>query len=255
LPGIVNPITGLVGATNALGSVVNQISSAVNLLSAFGTTRILQNPRTTALNNQQSILNFTNNKVYFDVSLSNQNSMLTSTGQSLTPSFPLYSVQATPKTIPVGVVLALQPSIDLERREIMMHIRPTITRLDGDGVDDPGLQYMLRTQNSASSAISNKIPQTITREMDSMIKIRDGDVMVMGGFTDRSNSINENGVPGAKNVPILGWLFKSKAKLDTITETVILIKATIIDDGHDTVHPYDEKLYKDFVEDPRKLDM
>ena len=61
-------------------------------------------------------------------------------------------------------------------------------------------------------------------------------------------------LPIAGDMPVLGELFKSDADGDEIVELVILLRATIIEEG-ESPRPdaADQRLYQNYVTDPRPL--
>ncbi len=209
------------------------LSTAVSLTEAFGTTRTLSSPRLHAINNQQAVLTFAENKVYFTVQVEEAVA-----ATSTTPAVPR-TITSTPNTVPIGVILALQPSINLDTKEITMHVRPTLSRIT-DEVQDPAVTE------------PNEIPVVEVRELDSILKIKSGDVMVIGGLMKDDETNNDNGIPYAGRVPVLGNLFKSKVNTKKIIETVIFIKATIVPSG-DSVEKVDQHFYNTFTKDPRPL--
>ena len=67
-----------------------------------------------------------------------------------------------------------------------------------------------------------------TQEADLELNINDGETLVIGGIKKRLESTNEGGLPGIKDVPVLGWLFKTKSKTTEDTELLIFITPKII---------------------------
>ena len=118
----------------------------MEFLEKFGVTRTLQNPRTIALNNQQSVLTFVTNHRYFTVEGERGNVSNTGSTSSTTNTT---SVNSTLHTVPIGVILVFQPSIDLEKNEIMINLRPTLSSLSQRGaVKDPAVQLLAREGTS-----------------------------------------------------------------------------------------------------------
>ncbi len=225
---------GLLTVTKRIG--MRDITSAVSLLDQFGITRTISSPRLHAINNQQAVLTFARNHVYFTVDIEDQIGVSSTTGQ--TPNSHI-TIRSTPKSVPIGMILTLQPSINMETSEISMSIRPTLSRISGS-VKDPGVDFTAQDRNLN---ISNYIPIVEVRELDSMLKVKSGHVMVMGGLIE-NNEINEDkGIPILSRLPIIGHLFKSTTKINTSTETVIFIKATIIP-ASGTLDDNDNRLYK-----------
>jgi len=219
----------------------NSLDGTLQLIENFGTTRTLSSPRLTALNNQQAILTFTENKVYFEVEYDTS----TTSGES---SVTETTIQSELKTVPIGIILSLQPSINLKTNEVVMSIRPTISS-SSTTVSDPAVEIAAAKE---STSVQSLIPQIQLKELDTLLKLRSGETMVIGGLIEQSNVKSESGVPWLKSVPLLGYFFKSLAKDNSFKETVIFIKATIISPDS-SVNDSDRNFYKTFTTDPQPL--
>lgn len=207
----------------------------------FGVTRTLSSPRINAMNNQQAVLTFAKNLVYFEVDIQ-QNNTSNTTGTQNT-----VNVSSTPRTVPLGVILNIQPSINLDTNEITMNVRPTLTRQKGS-VADPAVALQAAEQQIS---LTSEIPIIEVRELDSILKIKSGQVMVIGGLMEERVGNTDAGVPYLSKMPFTGNLFKKSDKSTEVVETVIFIKATIVPGFG--VDPADKKLYRKFTNDRRPL--
>ncbi len=236
------------------------LSAAVKMLNEFGTTRAISSPRLNAMNNQQAVLSFVEQLQFFDVKLETTDATFdTTTGRQLTAA--KVTTTSTLKTAPVGIVLNLQPSINTESQEVTIGIRPTITRLV-KLVSDPGFEIgkanaiaAVGAGSAAGIALSNThsdYPQIETKEIDSIVKIKSGQTLVIGGLLEDKVINTDAGVPYASEVPFFGNLFKAVDKKNTKKELVIFIRATIIG-SNGSADPYDKAVYEKFIQDPRPL--
>jgi len=71
--------------------------------------------------------------------------------------------------------------------------------------------------------------------------------MVIGGMMENSSANTDTGLPYAMSMPVLGNLFKSVNKANTLLQTVIFIKATIV--PSDGANKKDRKFYNSFAVD------
>ncbi len=238
--------------TELFGIDSTSIDFSVELLEQFGVTRALSSPRLSTMNNQFAVLNFTENLTYFTITVEQEEEE--STSGAGTSSI---TIDSEENIIPVGVSLTLQPSIDLERSEIVMNIRPRLTReIEGAGVSDPAvdLNAALIATQAGNSELANQIrniqsvvPRVSTRELDTVMRIKSGSVMVIGGLMEERTSNIDQGVPGVSQIPVLGNAFKSVQKSSEVVETVIFLKATIV--PGQGVSVADKKFYKKFTSD------
>ncbi len=235
------------------------LSLAVSLLKEFGTVRALSSPRLNAMNNQQAVLSFVENIVYFDVNIEVTDAVVGTGGSASTPA--KVEVTSEPQSAPVGIVLTLQPSINTDSNEITLSVRPTLSKVT-QFITDPGFEIgkaqaaaqlpsgspVIATLNSVQS----KIPQLEVRELDSILKVTSGQVMVIGGLLEDKFTSESASLPVVDSVPYFGNLFKSDNRVQTKKELVIFIRATIVPSSGNA-QPADKVLYNKFIDDPRPL--
>jgi type IV pilus assembly protein PilQ len=71
-------------------------------------------------------------------------------------------------------------------------------------------------------------PFIIKKQTETTFIIRDGETIVISGLTKQSGTDAVSGVPGLKDIPGLGWLFKGEAKNETMEEVLIFITPKIL---------------------------
>jgi MSHA biogenesis protein MshL len=210
------------------------VSGVLALISQFGTTRTLANPRLAIGNNQPAILKVAQNQVYFTITFEEE-----TTDFGTTQTF-----DSQLNTVPVGLVMVVQPSINLEEETVTMSLRPTLSRIIGF-VDDPAVSL------ASNNTVVSQVPITEVREMDSIVSARSGEVVIMGGLMQEVSSNDTSGVPGFQDVPWVGNLFKSNDDDREVIELVIFLKATIV--RAPLPDAADIDLYSTFAIDPRPL--
>ena len=60
------------------------------------------------------------------------------------------------------------------------------------------------------------------------VLVRDGDTVVIGGLYKTSTTDQEDSVPFLSNIPVLGFLFKSKAATRQDEELLVFITPNIV---------------------------
>lgn len=193
---------------------------SISALEKFGVSKTISSPRINAVNNQKATLDFTDKLVYFKVE---QTQVTTASTTSVTNK----TITSTKLEETTGVNLEITPSINLKTKEIFMHIKPKLSVWKEDVIDPAS------PQNDAGTAIliANKVPVIQTREIETSAKIQSGNILIIGGLMKDVSSSKNSGVPLLGRIPVLGWLFKSMSRSSGVTETVIFIKATIINSG------------------------
>jgi general secretion pathway protein D len=242
----------------AVGIKSGDLDAVITATQHFGTTHTLSSPRLAAINNQQAVLTFATNEVFFDCTYTAPSTTSSSTGVSTsgtTTSSNAPTYNCTHSSVPIGIILSILPSINLDTQEITLNVRPTLTRKTSDKISPTSA--FLRATATGPAAAAALIPDTTVpviqvREIDSITKVKSGGVMVIGGLMEDSSNNDETGVPGASELPIFGNLFKSRSEDSKKTELIIFIKATIVNsDG--SSHEIDRAIYNKFVTDPRPL--
>ena len=65
-------------------------------------------------------------------------------------------------------------------------------------------------------------------EINTKLLVADGDIVVIGGIKKNALADSRSGVPGTKNVPIVGKLMSGKSNSDTMTELLVFIAPRIL---------------------------
>ena len=192
-------------------SAIGNISATVKLLQEFGNTRVLSSPKLMALNNQTALLKVVDNIVYFEVS-----STTTTPVQGGSTS----NTTTTAKSVSVGVVMGVTPQINEDRR-VTLTIRPTVSRVLRF-VQDPNPD--LRRVGA-----QNLVPEVQTREMESVLQVGTGQIVVLGGLMQDDVTQNRQQIPGADAVPDpFGDIFRFRDNRATKTELVIFLRPTVV---------------------------
>jgi general secretion pathway protein D len=213
-----------------------KFSSVLNLVKKFGTVRTLSNPRLTVMNNQPAMLKVATNEVFFHLEFERY---FQAEGKP-----DVENISSDAMTVPIGLVMVVQPSVNLQTVEITMTLRPTITRVQKE-VEDPAVS--IKSQQKVKSTI----PVVQVRELDSVLKIKSGQVLVMGGLMEDRSSYTSASVPVFDSIPLFGEFAKGKDDDRKITELVIFLTAHIVEDPY--VVEADERIYNTYTQDPRPL--
>ena len=180
-------------------------------------------------------MNVAENVVYFEVDVD------VTTGDA---GAAVQAIDTDARTVPEGVLINVQPAIDLETGLISMAIRPTITSITGF-TNDPNPQLAL-------AGVTSPVPNVNVQEFDSIIQMSNGQAVVMGGLIQDRVESTRNATPVLGEVPVLGGLFRNQFDEIQKTELVVFLKATIVEGGN-TVHNTDKDLYRTFSSDRRPI--
>ncbi|SFZ93383.1 type IV pilus assembly protein PilQ [Flaviramulus basaltis] len=71
-------------------------------------------------------------------------------------------------------------------------------------------------------------PDLSSREFTSIIRVRDQDIVVLGGLEEQEKNDSGSGVPFLARVPVIKWLFSKRKRTDSKAKLTVLIKPTVI---------------------------
>lgn len=236
-------------ATLEVTGVINDpnFQGLLQLVDSFGSVRTLSSPRVTVLNNQPAVLKVAENEVYFTLEIDREIDEDTNVE---TRTF-----TSTVNTVPIGLIMTVQPTIDPQQGQISMGLRPSISRITRN-VEDPAVALQIADINATSGSdlnVSSSVPVVEVRELDSVVNIRDGQTVVMGGLMQERAVNDEERIPGVADIPLVGNLARQRGRQTEVIELVIFLRATILNPGDSGVMPADIDLYNRYTPDPRPL--
>ncbi len=219
--------TGALAVTYTnLTSKFGDITASVQLLEKFGNVKVLSSPKLTVMNNQTASLKVADSKVYFTVKADILPATLTS------PASASYSTTAN--SVSVGLTMSVTPQIS-DTDTVTINVRPSISSMIGKGVQDPNPILAnpcgSGIKDCTLPAIVNLIPEIQTREMESIIKVENGQMAVMGGLIKEEINKSTSEIPLLGRIPILGNLFQNRDDTTTKTELVIFLRPVVIKDA------------------------
>jgi MSHA biogenesis protein MshL len=190
----------------------SSFAALMEFLQTQGNVQVLSSPRIAALNNQMAVLKVGTDDFFVTGITTNISSSATAGGSAvITPTItvqPFFS----------GVALDVTPQID-DDGNIILHVHPSVSSVaERSKVVNLGTlgNYTLPL---ASSTVS---------ETDTLVRVRDGNIVAIGGLMNANRTDIRTGIPGAADLPWVGQLFRSTQHSQTKQELVILIKPTVV---------------------------
>lgn len=115
--------------------------------------------------------------------------------------------------IDVGTTLRVTPNVSPDGW-ITMHVHPEV---------------------SSVSASLDAGPRITTREADATIRVQDKQTIIIGGLINKKDDRNEGGVPGLKDIPLIGKIFSRRSSDIEETELTVFITPHIISSADETL--------------------
>ncbi len=106
-----------------------------------------------------------------------------------------------------------------------------VGRILRGGIIDLKINPALSTQTGQSPAqpgTNTTVPIISTRTATADVEVKSGDAAVIGGITEDTDNYTENGIPGVRKLPIVGYLFSTRQKMRDRTNLVIIVWPRII---------------------------
>jgi len=181
-------------------SVVNSTERFIGLLNALADTSdvsILSSPQVMVLNNETATVN-----VGQEVPIVTTETLNDESGGNNTRTIQYRDT---------GIILTVTPRINYNG----------IIILDIDQQVSEAL-----TENTTSGIDS---PVILNRQLKTKLAVKDGQSILMGGLIEKKTEAGENGVPYAKDIPLMGWLFKYQSETNRNTELLIMITPYVIE--------------------------
>lgn len=198
------------------------ISSVIRLLEEFGATNVLSSPQAMVLNNQTAVLKAVTNVVYFELRADTTSTQTTA----------LTTVNTETRTVPEGVVMAVTPQISSDGT-VTLNVRPTVSRISRF-VPDPSIALIQAQFAQAGGVIGdvdippNEVPEMEVREMESMLRLFDGQTAILGGLMQDETLEGTDAIPGLSRIPFLGRAFRTDTRQYRKSELVVFLRPVIV---------------------------
>ena len=202
-------ISSLLGGQTNVTISDGSFEAVLSFMDTQGDLNVLSSPRVTASNNQKAVIKVGTDEYYVtDLSsaVGSGDNANVAPEVELTPFFS-------------GISLDVTPQID-DKGNVFLHVHPAVIEVEEE-VKELNL-------GSTTGVVQLPLAKSSIRESDSVIRARDGDVVVIGGLMKSNTSDVTSKVPFLGDIPALGHLFRNTNQLTQKTELVILLKPTVV---------------------------
>ena len=183
------------------------LKEVIKFLDSQGDVHTVSNPKVLTLNNQPALI--TVGTEYFYKIQQSSNQQGTGGGVAATVQNDIIN------SVFAGVLLDITPEISNDST-ITLKINPSVSRTREDFVTD---------------AVGGRTipPDLDRRQLSSVVTVKDGTRVILGGLINKSKTNKENKVPLLGDIPGLGYLFKHTEEVEIVEELIIVIEPHIID--------------------------
>jgi len=181
----------------------------IGALNQYGNVKVLSSPKLTLLNGQNAVLTAGRSEAYVK-SVSSE--IDTETG--------VITYTINTDSVLDGLGFGVMASIEGDK-DVVLQMTPVISDLQEIVKEEVGLL-------SAGSGVVVGLPKIDLREMSTTAKLKNGQLLVMGGLVTDVTRNEGNRVPILGDVPLLGHAFRYSRDRINKTELIILLKPEII---------------------------
>lgn len=194
------------GATHFPTSTLsfNSFQGVLQALEKDTDTKILARPKVLTLDNESALIRLTSDEaIGFEVQTGEQTA----------------TTSSEPERITTGIILVVTPQVN-EDGYITMIVEPSVTKTVASQISPPAGQAQPRDPKTRSSR--------------TLVRIRDGDTLVVGGLIDRTEEETLRRVPILSGIPFLGEAFKNTEVNNTASELIVFVTPRILADAPGT---------------------
>lgn len=177
-----------------LGFFADPVNVLADALSRQGQVNVLSTPKISTLNNQKAVIRVGTNEIFFQETLT----IPTTTA----PAIRTFS----PQSVTVGIVLDVTPQIGPDGT-IIMNIHPSISEKTGE----------------ARAPDGTTVPIIAVRETDTVVKVREGETIIIGGLMSERKNMDRTSVPILGAIPWIGTIFGRSIDESRKSELVITL--------------------------------
>jgi MSHA type pilus biogenesis protein MshL len=193
------------GPTFQLSVTDHRFAPLLQALETQGEVRILSNPRINIMNGQSALLSVGRSTSFI--------SKIETTVNPGTPPITTYTVSTN--NILSGTLIGIVPYIN-EKGEISLTVTPIISNL------------VELKEKSIGGQVALSLPIVDLRELSTTVKVLDGQTIILGGLISKQEGLTDNQIPFIGNLPLIGNLFKSRDRVESKNELVVLLQPRLI---------------------------
>lgn len=192
---LINGFNGL-GIIN-IGNVVPEFYMSLQALENNGNLKMRSTPRLSTLNGHSANIKIGNTEYYLE---QNSNVYASNTPQTV--------ITQNYKSVNADLSVTIKPFISSDHQ---------VT-----------LDIQVEQSDFTARVAPTAPPGSVTRTFKSMIRVKDGELIILGGLEQKSTENSASGLPGISRVPVLRSIFGKNKREKQNSKLTVLIKPVII---------------------------
>lgn len=180
-----------------LGKVTPNFYVNIRALESQGILRVKSTPKLATLNGHEATMKVGNTEYYFEET----NNVITNTSTQNITTKSYKSVSA----------------------DLSVTIKPFVS-----GDDQITLEVAVAQSDFTEKIEPGAPPGSVSRDFTSLIRVKDQEMVLLGGLEEKSVRESGSGVPFLSRIPVIKWFFSSRTKEKAKSKLNIFIKPTVI---------------------------
>jgi general secretion pathway protein D len=195
------------GAQYGIQALSGKLNGLVQALATDNKVRILSTPKIFGSNNQEAKIDITTDIPYITGSTNNFTG-----GTNLSYDFihPGITLDVTPRITPDGLVTI---EVNATASEFL------------------GFDVISTATDPTGHTTTQLAPRTSTRQTQTVVSVKDGEIVALGGLMREGTTNIVNKVPLLGDIPLIGHLFRSTNKTTNKTELMVFLIPHVVDNG------------------------
>lgn len=211
------PVTNVAGSVYDLSTLtITNPSLILNLAKNDGSTKTLASPSIRILDRQKARLLIGERRPF---QISSLTSVPATAGVTTTAT--------TPGTAPTGAVTTTETRVEFRDVGLKLTLTPTI-HLNGEVTVELNFEISSVGAPIPGVAGGQLLPPVNTRNLDTFIKVKNGETRLLGGLFQATESVANSRVPFLSDIPLLGRLFVSGDNTAATNDVLISLTPRIV---------------------------
>ncbi|MBL4707495.1 MAG: type II and III secretion system protein [Flavobacteriales bacterium] len=185
------------GSTINLGKVTPNFYLSIKALETDGILKVRSTPKLATLNGHEANLKIGNTEYYV-----NEQS--------------IFQGSLSPQTQNNRTYVAVNADLSIK-------IKPFVS-----GNDQITMEISVEQSDFTERITEDAPPGKVTRSFTSILRVKDNEIVLLGGLEEKSTNDSGSGLPLIARIPVLKWIFGNRTRSKSSSQLNIFIKPTVI---------------------------
>jgi type IV pilus assembly protein PilQ len=129
----------------------------------------------------------------------------------------------------------------------VLEVTPQVTH-------DNHIILKMSAKESGTLGEFNGVPIENKREIETSLRINDGQTVFVGGLRKNDNQSSVKKVPILGNIPVVNFMFRQNSRTETADELLVFLNCKVMDEELPQLSPFQANAYKDSSKTETKVD-